>query len=90
MLHSKSPIIRRKAKRKVQSCQTVKWPRGFEIVLKIGKMSFFQMNPYPKPISFANLFPYIVCAIYGSEITMIFFLNNNTCFNSSFLDLDHA
>ena len=37
ILHSVSPIIRRKAKRKVQSCRTVKWPRGLEIVLKLGK-----------------------------------------------------
>ena len=27
ILHSKSPIIRRKAKRKVQYCQTVKWAK---------------------------------------------------------------
>ena len=32
MLHSKTPIIRRDAKRKIQYCQTVKWPRGVEIV----------------------------------------------------------
>ena len=42
MLHSKSPIIRRKAKRKVQSCRTVKWPRGFEIVLNLGKCRLFR------------------------------------------------
>ena len=39
----------------------------------------------------------MVGAIYGSEITMIFFKKTlvfvqriNTCFNSSFLDYDHA
>ena len=37
MLHGKSPNIRRKAKRKVQPCRTIKWPRGFEIVLKLEK-----------------------------------------------------
>ena len=42
MQHSKSPIIKRNAKRKVQSCQTVKWPRGFEIVLKLGKCHLFR------------------------------------------------
>ena len=34
MLHSKSPIIRRKAKRKVQYCKQLNGPRRFEIVLK--------------------------------------------------------
>ena len=72
MLHSKNPIDRRKAIRKVQSCLTVKWPRGFLYFInfyiygafdflcncvKIGKMSYFQMNPYSKPIFFSNLFP---------------------------------
>ena len=56
MLHGKSPIIRRKAKRKVQSCRTVKWPRGFEIVLKFGKchlsdesilLAYFFCKPIP-------------------------------------------
>ena len=53
MLHSKSPIIRRKAKREVQYCQTVKWAMRIRNCIKIGKMSSFQMNPHSKPISFA-------------------------------------
>ena len=57
MLHSKSPIIRRKAKRKVQYCKTVKWTKMVWNCIKIGKMSSFQMNPHSKPISFASLFP---------------------------------
>ena len=37
----------------------------------------------------------MVCAIYGSVITdfekkKVFVKRINTCFNSSFLDLDHA
>ena len=42
MLHIKSPIISRKTKKKVQSCQTVKWQRGFKIVLKLGKCHLFR------------------------------------------------
>ena len=29
---------------------SVNRPRGFEIVLKIRKMTFFQINPHSKPI----------------------------------------
>ena len=42
MLPSKSPVIRRKTKRKVQYCQTVNWARGFEIVLKLEKCHLFR------------------------------------------------
>ena len=57
MLHSKSPIIWRKTKKKAQYCQTVKWAKKVWNCIKIGKMSSFKMNPHSKPISFANLFP---------------------------------
>ena len=46
MLHSKSPIIRRKAKRKVQYCLTVKWAKRVWNCIKIAKISSFQMNPH--------------------------------------------
>ena len=45
MLHSKSPIFRRNAKRKIQYCQTVKWAKRVWNCIKIGKMSPFQVNP---------------------------------------------
>ena len=54
MLHSKSPIIRRKAKRKVQYCQTIKWAKRVWNSIKIWKMSSFKMNPHSKPIVFAS------------------------------------
>ena len=40
----------RKAKRKVQYCQTVVWAKSVWNCIKIGKMSSFQMNPHSKPI----------------------------------------
>ena len=39
MLHSKSPIIRRKAKRKVQYCKTVKWAKRVYNCIKIEKIT---------------------------------------------------
>ena len=55
---SKSPIIRRKTKKKVHNCQTVKWAKTVRNCIKIGKISSFQMNSHTKPISFANFFPF--------------------------------
>ena len=52
MLHSKSPNIRRKVKRKAQYCKPVNWAKRDWNCIKIEKMSSFQMNPHSKPISF--------------------------------------
>ena len=52
MLYSKSLNIRRKIKRKVQSCQIFKWAKRVWNCINIGKMSSFQMNPHSKPIFF--------------------------------------
>ena len=48
MLHSKSPNIRRKTKRKVQYCQIFKWAKRVWNCINIGKMPSFQMNPHYK------------------------------------------
>ena len=42
MLHSKSPISRRKAKRKVQYCQTVQWAKRVWSCIKIWKCHLFR------------------------------------------------
>ena len=42
MLHSKSPIIRRKTKRKVQYCQTVKRAKKVSNCIKIEKCHLFR------------------------------------------------
>ena len=39
MVHCKSPIIRIKAKRKVQYCKTVKWAKRVWTSINIGKTS---------------------------------------------------
>ena len=42
MLHSKSSIIRRKTKKKVQYCETVKWAMWTRNCVKIGKCNLFK------------------------------------------------
>ena len=49
--------MRRRPKGKYSTAKQLNGPRQFEIVLKLRKMSSFQMNPHSKPISFANLSP---------------------------------
>ena len=54
----KVQLLGEKLKGKYITAKQLNGPRGFEIVLKLGKCHLFQMNPHSKPISFANLFSF--------------------------------
>ena len=55
----RAQLLRERPKGKYSTDKQFNGPRGFEICIKTGNMSSFQMNPLFKPIFFflQNLFP---------------------------------